>query len=549
MEIGSKIKEFFKGEITTSETDLEKYSRDASLFKIKPKVVIFPKDTDDLKNLVKFVSKNKSQDSNLSITMRSGGTDMTGGAISESIIADVSKHMNKLKEVGSDYAVVEPGLFYRDFEKETLKKGLLLPSYPASREICTVGGMVSNNAGGEKTLAYGKTIDYVKELKIILRDGQEYTFGPISADQLEAKKNLENLEGEIYRKVSDLVMNNYEALQQVKPKVSKNSSGYYLWDVYNPSTKVFDLTKVLVGSQGTLGIITEIKFGLIKPKNNRRLLVVFLKDLKRLAEITHKLLEFKPESLESYDDHTFKIAIKLLPDLAKKLKGNIFRLGFNFLHEFWLIFTKGMPKLIILAEFSSETADMAYKKTKAAEKALVGFKLDTKITLPGYDTEKYWVIRRESFNFLRQKIKNLRTAPFIDDIIVNPDHLPEFLPQLYKILDGYPIIYTIAGHVGDGNFHIIPLMDLADPKTKDSILSISRHVYDLLLKFNGSITAEHNDGLIRGPYLKQFFGSEVYKIFEDLKNIFDPANIFNPGKKIGSSLAYALKHFDTNETN
>ena len=179
-----------------------------------------------------------------------------------------------------------------------------------------------------------------------------------------------------------------------------------------------------------------------------------------------------------------------------------------------------MPKLIILAEFSSDTADMAYKKTKSAEKALAGFNLDTKITLPGYDTEKYWVIRRESFNFLRQKIKNLRTAPFIDDIIVSPDHLPEFLPQLYKILDEYPIIYTIAGHVGDGNFHIIPLMDLNDSKSKDFILSISRRVYDLILKFNGSITAEHNDGLIRGPYLKQFFGSEVYKLFEDLKKHF-----------------------------
>ncbi|MEK7565154.1 MAG: FAD-binding oxidoreductase [Patescibacteria group bacterium] len=549
MDIGSKIKEFFKGEITTTETDLEKYSRDASLFKIKPKIVVFPKDTEDLKNLVNFVAQNKKENSELSLTMRSGGTDMTGGSISESVIADVSKYINKLKNIGADYAVVEPGMFYRDFEKETLKKGLLLPSFPASREICTVGGMASNNSGGEKTLAYGKTIDYVKELKVILRDGKEYTFGPISEDQLVTKKSIEGLEGEIYRKVSDLVMNNYNALQKAKPKVSKNSSGYYLWDVYNPNTKVFDLTKILVGSQGTLGVITEIKFGLIKPKSDRRLLVIFLKDLKKLAEITHKLLEFKPESLESYDDHTFKIAIKFLPDLAKKLKGNIFRLGFNFLHEFWLIFTKGMPKLIILAEFSSDTADMAYKKTKSAEKALAGFNLDTKITLPGYDTEKYWVIRRESFNFLRQKIKNLRTAPFIDDIIVSPDHLPEFLPQLYKILDEYPIIYTIAGHVGDGNFHIIPLMDLNDSKSKDFILSISRRVYDLILKFNGSITAEHNDGLIRGPYLKQFFGSEVYKLFEDLKNIFDPDNIFNPGKKVGSSLEYALKHFDSNEIN
>ena len=545
MDLVAKIKEFFKGEITSAEADLEKYSRDASLFKIKPQLVVIPQDVEDIKNLVKFVSDHKSENSGLALTVRSGGTDMTGGALSESIIVDVAKHINRLKEVGNDYVVVEPGMFYRDFEKETLKKNLLLPSYPASREICTVGGMVANNSGGEKTLRYGKTIDYVAEVKVILRDGQEYVFKPVSESELEAKKSQSDLEGGIYRQISDLAVNNYDILQKAKPRVSKNSSGYYLWDVYNPVKKTLDISKLIVGSQGTLGIVTEIKFSLVKPKKHRRLLVIFLKDGKPLAQIVQKILEFGPESFESYDDHTFKIALKFLPELAKKLKGGLVRLVFNFLHELGLILLNGVPKMVLLAEFSGDTEDEPYNKARVAERSLEELKLSTKISMPGYDTEKYWVIRRESFNFLRHKIKKLRAAPFIDDIIVKPEHLPQFLPQLYEVLDDYAIIYTVAGHVGDGNFHIIPLMDLTDPKAKNLIVQISRRVYDLVIKFGGSISAEHNDGLIRGPYLRQFFGQEVFNLFEEVKKVFDPEGIFNPGKKTGASLDYSLDHLDS----
>ncbi|MBI2454232.1 MAG: FAD-binding oxidoreductase [Parcubacteria group bacterium] len=544
MDLVSKIKEFFKGEITTTEADLEKYSRDASLFKVKPQVIVSPGDAEDIKKLVKFVSEKKPENPALSLTMRSGGTDMTGGPLSESIVVDVSKRINQLKEIGPDYAVVEPGMFYRDFERETLKKNLLLPSYPASREICTLGGMVANNSGGEKTLAYGKTIDYVEELKVVLGDGEEYVIKPLTEPELEDKKKKSGLEGEIYSKISDLIINNYDLLREAKPKVKKNSSGYYLWDIYNANKKIFDLTKLFVGSQGTLGIITEINIRLIKPKKYRRLLVVFLKDIKLLAPITKKILEFGPESFESYDDHTFKVALKFLPELARKLKGGLIHLAFNFLHEFWIIFMKGMPKLVLLAEFSGETELEAYNQARQAEKSLADFGLDTKISLSGYDTEKYWIIRRESFNLLRHKIKNLRTAPFIEDIIVKPEYLPEFLPQLYDILDGYPIIYTMAGHVGDGNFHIIPLMDLGQPEAKDFIVGLAKKVYNLVINFHGSISAEHNDGLIRGPYLKQFFGEEVYGLFEEVKNIFDPQGIFNPGKKTGANLKYALDHLD-----
>jgi FAD/FMN-containing dehydrogenase len=172
------------------------------------------------------------------------------------------------------------------------------------------------------------------------------------------------------------------------------------------------------------------------------------------------------------------------------------------------------------------------------------FQLKTRIAKDELSAQKYWIIRRESFNLLRKHVKNKKTAPFIDDLIVLPEYLPEFLPKLNVILDQYKddMIYTIQGHPGDGNFHIIPLMDLSDDKSRQIIPELSNRVYNLVLEYHGSITAEHNDGLIRTPYLEKMYGSEVYRLFEMTKQIFDPKNIFNPRKKVGSDMSYAMKH-------
>lgn len=174
------------------------------------------------------------------------------------------------------------------------------------------------------------------------------------------------------------------------------------------------------------------------------------------------------------------------------------------------------------------------------------FEIKTRITTSEKDAQKYWLIRRESFNLLRKHVKGKKTAPFIDDLIVRPEYLPEFLPKLNAILDQYKnyMTYTIAGHPGDGNFHIIPLMDLSDSKSKQIIPELSEKVYDLVLDYHGSITAEHNDGLIRTPYLEKMYGPEVYKLFEKTKQIFDPKNIFNPRKKVGSDMNYAMEHIN-----
>ncbi len=532
-----------KGEVLSDEATIKEFSRDASIFEIKPEVVIAPADLSDIQKIVNFVSATKKTDSGISITPRAAGSCMSGGSLNTSIILDFKKHLNKLIELGSDYAIVEPGMYYRDFEKETLAHNLLLPPFPASREICALGGMLGNNAAGEKTLTHGKIEDYVLELNVVLADGNEYLFKTLNEEELKQKLVLQNFEGEVYRKIHQLIKDNQALIENAKPNVSKNSAGYYLWNVYNKEKKTFDLTKLLVGSQGTLGIITRAKLRLVEPEQNSTMVVVFLKNLDNLVDIVQKVLALKPETFESYDDYTLKLAIRFLPDLIRILKPkNILKMGWQFLPEFWMTLTGGFPKLVLLAECTGKTHEESYNKAQNAFSQIKAAGVKTHLIKNEQEANKYWVIRRESFSLLRKHVKNKHTAPFIDDIIVRPEFLPEFLPKLNKLIQKYKLTYTIAGHVGNGNFHIIPLMDFKDPKTAQIIPKLSDEVYNLVLSYHGSITAEHNDGLIRSPYLKQMYGPKIYKLFEETKKIFDPQNIFNPGKKVDSSLEYSMQH-------
>lgn len=519
MPLLDEIKKIIKGEVVDDEDTLTKYSRDASIFEIKPQVIVSPKDSEDIKALVKFASKN-----NLSITPRSGGTDMSGGAINDSIILDMTKYFNKLMEIGSDWAKTQPGVYYRDFEKETLKKGLLFPSYPASKQICTVGGIVANNAGGEKTLVYGQTKNYIKSLKIILSDGNEYLIEPVNLKDLPEKISEKNFLGELYKKIYDLIEENSQLIQKSKPNVHKNSSGYFLWDIWSDSGE-FDLIKLITGSQGTLGIITEITFRLIKPKPHFALLIINLDSLDNLDQIINTVLEFKPESFECFDDQTIQYALKFLPEVRK-------------------IFTHTLPSLVLMAQFSADSPQKVFETCQKAKEKMDEFFLQSKIITDPKIAEIYWLVRHESFSLLKNHSADKRTAPFIDDIIVNPDKLHLFLPKLKEIMNKYKeyILYTIAGHIGEGNFHIIPLVDLKKEKVRGEIMQLLKEVVDLVLEFEGSLTAEHNDGLIRGPYLEKVYGEEMYQLFKKVKNIFDPKNIFNPHKKSDATFKYSLSH-------
>src|SRR3989344_6854586 len=545
-----EIKKFFRGEVEVDEATLTKYSHDASIFEVRPKLVLFPRDSKDVQNLVKWVNQNKNKHPELAITARCAGTDMSGGAVGESIILDFTRHMNKLiggplpLQNKSNWEIaVQPGMFYRDFEKITLAKGLILPCYTASKSLNAIGGMFGNNSAGERTLKYGQTENYVLASKMVFADGNEYTVKHLTHDELDKKIAQGDFEGDVYKNAFNLIKENKTEIRNAQPQVHKNAAGYYLWNVEGQRPKtlsgaegyIFDLNKLLVGSQGTLGIATEISLKLIPENKHSRLAVVFMNDIASLGRVVDEILTLGPESLETYDDKTMKLAVRFFPDFLKNkgLKG-MARFFWRFLPEFKMVLRGGFPKLAIMAEFAGNEERILAEKCRQLGKLMQKFKLKVHITTNEAEAGKYWDIRRESFALLRKHIKGKRTAPFIDDIIVRPEFLPKFLPELNALLNPYKdkLVYTLAGHAGDGNFHVIPLMDFRHPNTAKIILEVSEKVFDLVLRYHGSITAEHNDGLMRTPYLPKMYGEQMMEIFTQMKRTFDPQNIFNPAKKI-----------------
>lgn len=537
-----EIKKFFKGEVFDDDKTLTLYSHDASLFTVRPKLVVYPKDAQDLENITKWVSENKSKDSSLSLTIRAAGSCMSGGSLNESIIADTTKYMNKVGEIRAEGTVVQPGLFYRDFEPKTLEKNLILPCYTASKNLNALGGMIGNNSAGEKTLHYGKMENFVLESKVIFSDGKEYLVKPLDEEELKNKISQNDFEGNVYKNILNLITENKDLLEEAKPKVSKNSAGYYLWNIWQNGK--FDLNRLIVGSQGTLGIVTEAQIRLVPVEPVSKLFVIFLPNLKHLADLINVILKTNPESIESYDDATLKLAFRFFPEMLKTMKvKHFFKLMLSFIPELIMMIKEGgIPHLIVLVEFAGKTEEEVNQKMVDLEQKLKPFKYEMRLTHSIEESDKYWTIRRESFNLLRKHVRGSRTAPFVDDVIVEPQYMPEFLPAMRQILDKYKLVYTIAGHAGNGNFHIIPLMDMKDNKNIQVIQKVGDEVYSLVAKYKGSITAEHNDGIVRTPYLGKMFNEEVLGLFEKTKQIFDPQNIFNPGKKVNGSLEYMISH-------
>ena len=597
----AELEELLEGDVATDEQTRDAHSRDWSLFRVLPQVVVFPRHAQDIGRLVQWVSEKHDQGhTDLSLTARAGGTGMTGGSLNTSIIVDVQRYMNTLVSVervepyeqiganGRPFAVtgegtVQPGCWYRDFEAATLEQNLIMPCFPASKTICAVGGMAANNGAGEKTLKYGQNKDFVKCLRAVLADGNEYLIEPLTYSQLVKKMAQNDFEGHLYLHTWQQIQKHYDLIESKRPPTSKNSAGYLIWEVlqapsidaFKEGEGYFDLSKLLVGAQGTTGIITEITYKLVELQEYDKLLVIFIQDLKTVPKLVKTLHQFDLETMEVYDDNTAKFAVRFAWDFvrSKGLFGAI-RFALSFLPEIWMALTGGVPKLVMLAEFVADSEAQVEQEVRAAHaavQAVTGVKgvvtgpkrnkrehyqaqrerfnrhhhgFTTRIAKSEADEDKYWQMRRDSFKLLTSHAKGMRTAPFIDDFVIDPQKLDEFLPRLIKLLNQYDLFYTIAGHIGNGNFHIIPLVKIGQQDFAQTVLELSPQVYDLVLQYDGSISAEHNDGIVRTPYLPQMFGPDMMEVFEAIKDRFDPLGLFNPGKKVRGSFDTITRYLE-----
>ena len=517
----------FNGEVDTSEASRKAASRDASIFEVLPAGIIAPRDTNDIQAAVRWANDQAEAGNPVTLAARVGGTCMSGGSLTQGYILDLKRYFNYVGAVDTVAQTItsQTGAMHLSVETAAKEKGLLFAPYTSSRDICGIGGMLGNNASGEQSIKYGPTSANVNKVKVVLSDGNEYEFGPLSRTEVEAKKRLPNFEGEIYRKVTQLLSENAFTIATSHPRTVKNAAGYQLWDLWDTHGQVFNLGRLFIGAQGTLGIITEAELKLVKPGKYQRMIVTPIGDLAVLAEVVKTMLRYEPISCETFDHFTYELAEQLYPEDANRAH-----------------VARG-KHMVILSVFEGETqheTDVIAGQAKEMLEKLghETFWIDDQATI-----DSFLLIRRKSFKMLLEHpTPNTRAEAFLEDTIVPLENYGAFLGELEAILKEYKMIYTYAGHIGAGSIRLVPLADMEAEGAADRIMELETKVNDLVITYGGSISVDHNDGIVRTPYLEKQFGVEMVRLFAEVKRIFDPNTIFNAGKKVGGTYAYAVNH-------
>ncbi len=518
------LQRFIKGDVDISDETLEKFSHDASIFSVKPAAVISPLDTADVRRLVHHIDQRRRSGQDVSLTPRAGGTCMSGGPLTESYVLNMSKYMRHVgaPDVHARTIKVQGGAMHIDVEKATHPHHLFFAPYTSSRDICGIGGMIGNNASGERSIKYGPTSSNIKKLKVVLADGEAYEFGPLTAKQVAKKKELPNFEGFVYRQMTKLIDDNWNLIQGARPNVKKNAAGYPLWDLWDTQRSHFNLARLFVGSQGTLGVVVEAELKLVPFSRAERMIVVPIKDLSDLAPVVKTLVKFKPEVCETFDYHTYNLAKICHPHDAARAS------------------VADGQHMVVFAIYAGDTHKHADEVAEKARQAILSQGKQVAWIDDPEVAESLLLIRRKSFRMLLENpTDNYRAMAFLEDSIVPIEHYGEFLASLEAILKDYNMTYTYAGHIGDGSIRLVPLVNMNDSEAPKRVLDLERRFNDLVVAFGGSISVDHNDGIIRTPFLEMMFGAEMVTLFAKVKDIFDPHNIFNPGKKVGGSFEYA----------
>lgn len=521
------LKSVVKGEVDGSSAALRAFNHDASIFEVTPQAVIAPKDETDLKHLVRYISERKHEGADVSITARNAGTCMSGGSLTEGYVVNMSRHMNKVgpADLHARTITVQGGAMHLDVEKATHPHKLLFAPYTSSRDICGIGGMLGNNASGEKSVKYGPTSANVSKLRVVLSDGEAYDFGPLTVRQLEKKKQLPTFEGELYRGLTKLLDDNWHTIDHHHPRTRKNAAGYALWELWDQQRSHFNMARLFIGAQGTLGIVSQAELKLVPMAPAQRMFVVPIAELHDLAPIVQTIMRYHPVTCETFDHFTYELAKQQHPEDAARAS-----------------LAEGQH-MVVMAMFEGDTQHKADVQAGQCKEELERQGRQVAWIDDHAVAESFLLIRRKSFKMLLEHPSpDTRAQAFLEDTIVPLEHYGEFLGALEAILQDYDMTYTYAGHIGDGSIRLIPLVNMEAEYAAERVFELETRVNDLVMAFGGSISVDHNDGLIRSPYLPQFFGDAMYQLLVQVKRLFDPQNIFNPGKKVGGDFDYSMAH-------
>ena len=510
-ELENMLRQRVSGEVRFDPFSRVLYSTDASIYQMEPVGVVIPHNVDDVLAVMEV-----ARDSRVPVLPRAGGTSLAGQTVNHAIVTDFSKRLNQVIEVNQDesWARVQPGIVLDQLNRELLPYGLMYAPDPTTSSRACVGGGIGNNTCGAHSVIYGKTLDHIMELDVVLADGSPAHFNQLDAAELEAKLSGTGLESEIYRGVRRLAQENAAAIKERYPNIMRRVSGYNLDEFLTDSP--FNLARMVVGSEGTLCMVTEAKVRLVPRPTMTGLSVLHFADIFEASEAVKEILGHGPSSVEIMD--------KMVLDRSRQSMGLSNAMDF----------IQGVPGAILAVEFYGESESELTGKMEGLksdmERRRLGYACVNLLDRAGQ--ANVWSVRKNGLGLLMSMKGDAKPLPFVEDTAVDPENMGEFVRQFDAIVRNHGTEAAYYGHASVGCLHIRPVVSLKEQAGVDKMYAIADEISDLVKEFGGSLSGEHGDGIVRGVWNEKMFGPEIYRTFRELKATFDPQGIMNPGKII-----------------
>lgn len=511
------------------------YAQDASLYQEVPQGVSFPKTIQDIEDLVKQANQE-----NFSITARSAGTSLAGQTTGGGVIMDVSRYMTDILKLDPQLKVahVQPGVIRDTLNREAGKHQMLFGPDTATTNRCMIGGMVGNNSSGSFSIKYQTTREHTLEIEAILSDGSRVIFKPLTSEELKSKQQQQDLEGYIYRSMLKLLEQNRELIEKSYPHkdIIRRNTGYALdklleMQPFDPNGRKFNLCELLCGSEGTLALTASAKLNLT-PKDKYKLVVVpQFNSLEETMRAAVEIVNYRPAAVELVDH--------IIMDATK---GNIEQRKNRF-------FLDGEPRYILITQFEGndlkELQNIAEKLSSALSEKNLGYAYPVISDVD--EMKRVWDLRKAGLGLLMGLGKDGRSPSFCEDTAVRVQDLPEYVKEFRAILDKHNTNCVFYAHASVGELHLRPQIDINTEDGLQTMKIMAEEIADLVKKYNGSLSGEHGDGRVRAPYIRKILGDDMLPVLKQVKEIWDPEYIFNPGKivnpkPIDADLRFSLSY-------
>ena len=507
------LRRLVEGEVRFDRMTRALYSTDASIYQVEPIGVVLPRSEEDVIAVVETAARH-----GVPVLPRGGGTSLAGQAVGRAVVLDFSKYMRRVLEIDAEQGWVrtEPGIILDELNRHLEAHGVQFAPDPSTSNRGNVGGALGNNSCGAHSILWGKTVDNVAELDVVLSDGSRARLGPLTREEVEAKALAGGLEGGIYRRLVQIGEADREEILARYPNIQRRVSGYNLDELTGESG--FDSARFVVGSEGTLVTITEAKLKVVPLPRFKGLAVLHFRDVNESMEATVAALELEPAAVELVDEM-----------IVRQARSN---LAYSRLMDF----VEGEPGALLLAEFYGDSEAEVESKLDGIEARMAAGGLGyavRRMTDPAQQAG-VWAVRKAGLGLMMNMTGDAKPLPFVEDTAVAPEHLPEYVRRFDEIVRDHGTTAGYYGHASVGCLHIRPLIDLKLNEDVGRMESIAAAVSDLVLEFGGAMSGEHGDGLVRSVWNEKMFGSRIYRAFRDVKATFDPQGIMNPGKIVDS---------------